>query len=108
MVDTSNAHVRKERGSNVPQTEANEAQRLLNDPAYTRGFNNVRDFLIRELETLKHDGSPEMDNYEREICRTLRTLTSTKRAMTVGIQGQDLRAAGFRPRKPETEEQKQG
>jgi hypothetical protein len=103
MVDTQNAHKRPENQTRRESGEvkANEAHRLLNDPAYVAGFKRVRDALIYELENLKHDGMPETDAYERELCRTLRTLTSTKRAMSLGIQGQALREADFRPRKPE-------
>jgi len=105
MVDTKNAHVRAEtskRESN--EVLANEAKRLLTDPAYVRGFDLVRTGLISSLENFKHDGSPEADAWEREVCRSLRTLVSTKRAMSAGVQGQQLREAGFRAHDPETEQ----
>lgn len=109
MVDTKNAHVRKEtskRQSN--EVLANEAKRLLTDPAYIRGFDLVRDGLIRSLEEFKHDGSQEADNWERETCRALRTLISTRRAMSAGVQGQQLREAGYRARAPESDESTEG
>lgn len=109
MVDTKNAHVRKETSKRQSkEVLANEAKRLLTDPAYVRGFELVRDGLIRSLEEFKHDGSAEADNWEREVCRTLRTLISTKRAMSAGVQGQTLREAGYRARAPESDESKEG
>ena len=110
MADTHNAYVRPEgsKRRESGEVKANDAQRLLNDPAYVAGFNRVRDALIRELENLKHDGTSETDAYEREICRTLRTLNSTKRAMSLGIQGQELRNADFKSRAPEPDETSEG
>ena len=94
--DTKNAHVRKGRRSS-PDVEASEAQRLLDDPAFIRGFEAVREGMVNEIINLKHDGSNEMDEYERECCRTLRTLSSLKRAISLGVQGHQLRLAEFRP-----------
>ena len=109
MVDTRNAHIRKEESKRQSkEVLANEAKRLLTDPAYVRGFDLVRAGLIRELEIAKPDGSPEFENWEREICRALRTLISTKRAMSAGVQGQTLREAGFRASDPETDKSKEG
>lgn len=103
--DTSNAQVR--RGSaarKAADTQASEAQRLLDDPAFIRGFDAVREGMINELSNLKHDGQPETDAYERELCRTLRTLNSLKRAISLGVQGQKLRLAEFRPAEPNSED----
>lgn len=100
--DTSNAHIRK--GSSKresPELQAGEAQRLLDDPAFIRGFDAVREGCIHELEGIKHDGTEMLDDYEREICRTLRTLKSVKRAIALGIQGQKLRLAEFKSQEPE-------
>jgi hypothetical protein len=109
MVDTRNAHVRPEKSTRqATDVQANEAQRLLNDPAYIRGFDMVRDGLIRSLEQFKHGGSKEDDDWEREVCRSLRTLISTRRAMSAGVQGQQLREAGYRAHDPETDESKEG
>lgn len=109
MVDTRNAHIRK--GESKRQSKdvlANDAKRLLADPAYVRGFDLVRNGLIRSLEEFKHDGSKEADDWERETCRALRTLISTRRAMNAGVQGQTLREAGYRARAPESDETKEG
>lgn len=105
MVDRNNAHKRSEKSlrRQSGEVEAEDAKRLLNDPAYQRGFENVRNALISLIENFQHDGSPEADANEREICRSLRTLTRTKRAMALGIQGQVLKAADFRPHAPNDE-----
>jgi hypothetical protein len=109
MVDTKNAHVRPEKSKRqATDVQANEAKRLLNDPAYMRGFDMVRDGLIHSLEQFKHSGSKEDDDWEREVCRSLRTLISTRRAMSAGVQGQILREAGFRAVAPDSDELKEG
>ena len=103
--DTANAHVRK--GSSrreSPDANAEQAKRLLDDPAFVRGFDAVRDGVIREIENLKHDGQQATIDYELELCRTLRNLNAVRRAIALGVQGQALRLAEFRPRAPESEE----
>lgn len=80
---------------------ASEAQRLLDDPAFQRGFSNLRDQLIKELEDLKHDGQSQTSDYELEICRTLRTLRSLRRGIALGVQGQTIRLADFQAKGPE-------
>ena len=97
MADTKNAHVRGKTRSRRqdPNVQAEDAQRLLNDPAFIRGFAAVKDGLINEIVNLKHDGQPQTDDYERELCRTLRTLNSVRRAIAIGVQGQKLRLAEY-------------
>ena len=99
MADTKNAHVRGKTRSRrqTPDVKAEDAQRLLNDPAFIRGFEAVKEGMINEIVNLKHDGQPQTDAYERELCRTLRTLNSVKRAIAIGVQGQKLRLAEFQP-----------
>ena len=102
MADTGNAHVRT--GSSKRESSeviANDAQRLLDDPAFKRGVELVREGLIRELENIRHDGSPEVEDFEREVCRTLRNLKSMRHMIAGCVQGQTLREAGFRPVAPE-------
>lgn len=103
--DRGNAHVRgQRRGKRAePEVAAAEAQRLLDDPAFTAGVNRVRDGLVAGLESIKSDGSAEGEAYEREICRALRTLKSVTRAINTTVQGQALRLADFRPRAVEDE-----
>ena len=102
--DTSNAQIRKDSKRESSEVVANDAKRLLDDPAYQRAVDLVREGLVRELEQLKHDGSPEMEDFEREVCRSLRSLKSTRLAITACVQGQTLREAGFRPIPPQTED----
>ena len=97
QANTGNAHVRSQ--STVRQSkevQADEAQRLLDDPAFQRGFDNVRNGCIALLENMQHDGSAAMHDYEQEICRTLRTLARLRRTIAIGVQGQTLRLADFR------------
>jgi hypothetical protein len=102
MANTRNAHVRKASSKRrSDEVTSEEAKRLLDDPAFQRGFENVRNGLIRLLEEMQHDGSTEMKRYEREITRSLRTLNRLKRTIALGVQGQQLRLADFKPQKPE-------
>lgn len=95
--DTKNAHIRGDQSRREsPDQKAAEAQRLMDDPAFIRGFDAVKEGLVNELSNLQHDGSPEVDAFEREVCRSLRTLQSLKRAISLGVQGQALRLAEFR------------
>ena len=102
--DPTNAHIRKKSGKRQsPDVQADEAQRLLDDPAFIRGFDAVREGCIHALENIKHDGQQVTDDHEREVCRTLRTLNSVKRAIALGVQGQKLRLAEYKPVEPEKE-----
>ena len=104
MVDKQNAHIRSEVSKReAPDVIANEAERLLTDPAYVRGYTNVREGIVYQLENMKHGGGKEDDDYCLELCRVLRTLKSTKRAMSVGVQTQSLREHNFRAQVPEDE-----
>ena len=95
--DTQNAHIRKTRKRQSPEVQSEDAQRLLNDPAFERGFTAVREGMINEIINLKHDGSDELVAYEVECCRVLRTLESLKRAIAIGPQVNRLRLADFQP-----------
>ena len=99
MADTKNAHIRSNTRTRrqAPDVQADDAQRLLNDPAFIRAFDAVKEGMINEIVNLKHDGQPQTDAYERELCRVLRTLNSVKRAIAIGVQGQKLRLAEFQP-----------
>ena len=102
--DTSNAQIRKGSKRESSEVVANDAKRLLDDPAYVRGVELVREGLVRELEQMKHDGSPELEDFEREVCRSLRSLKSVRHAITACVQGQTLREAGFKPVEPQVED----
>ena len=98
--NTGNAHIRPESSVRAStEVQAADAERLLNDPAFQRAFGTVRDSCVDLLEQLQHDGSESMDEYEREICRTLRTMTRIKRVLSISVQGQRLRLADFQPEK---------
>jgi hypothetical protein len=97
-INTENAHVRPTSTRQSADVLAGEAEQLLRNPAFERGFAAVRDGLVNELAILKHDGQPATDAYERELCRAIRTLNGVKRALTLGVQGNKLRLAEFRPK----------
>lgn len=105
MVDRNNAHIRTDaKQDQSSDLNAAEAERLMNDPALKRGFQAVQDGLVNQLLNAKSDGSEEYDAWEREICRSLRTLTGVKRALSISIQGKQLREAGFQSQDPENSE----
>ena len=102
--DLTNAHVRKRTARRQqPDVKAEEADRLLNDPAFLRAYTAVHEGMVNEIVSLKHDGSREVDDLERECCRVLRTLNSMRRALAMGVQGQKLRLAEFQSIEPEPE-----
>lgn len=100
--DTKNAHIRKE-STRREDTEvvSEEARRILDDPAFQRGFNVVKDGLIKELMEMQHDGSAAMSDYQDEVCRALRTLHSVRRGIGMGIQREKLRLFDFTAKEPE-------
>ena len=107
LPDRSNAHIRRGPASRraSPGVQADEAERLFNDPAFIRGFDGTEKALVDLIAQVKHDGSPEMFAAEQEMCRTLRTLRSLKRIISTTIQGQKLRLADFKPRDPEDDQE---
>ncbi len=90
-VDKGNAHIRSSKRQSGAVVAA-EARRLLDDPAFNAGIDRVRDGLVAELENIKHDGQPETDAYEREICRALRMLKSLTRSISLTVQGEAFKA----------------
>lgn len=70
---------------------AGEAEQLLENPAFQRAYDAVRDGCIKILEDMQHDGSPEMVDQELEICRTLRTLKSVRRNLSLAVQRRELK-----------------
>ncbi len=93
----SNAHVRKDSKRQAVDTLAADAERLVNDPAFIQGFDGLRNDTIKLIESTQHDGSPEFDAAEREMCRTLRTLDQLRKRITLCTQAQALRLAEFKP-----------
>lgn len=104
MADTKNAHIRKGSTGRSPEIQVEEAKRLLDDPAFQRAFDAVREGMINEIVNFQHDGQPQTDAYEREVCRTLRTLHSLRKAISLGVQRQELRLADFRSINPNEDE----
>lgn len=95
--DIGNAHVRKGR-KDAPDfsAEAEEAQRLLDDPAFQRAYHRVRDGLIGEIERYRSQGQPEDDAYLLEVCRSLRTLHGLRKAIGAADHRAALKAANYR------------
>lgn len=109
----SNAHVRKEKvkpeiaeSRKKAEVLAGDAERLLNDPAFKQGFDGLRNDTIKLIESTPHDGSPEFDAAEREMCRTLRTLDQLRKRITLCTQIQALRLADFKSVEDERPEDK--
>ncbi len=98
LPDPRNAHVRSASSRReAPDVVTEDAQRLLNDPAFTRACEAMREGLVAQLETLKHDGSDGHRDYELEICRNLRVLRNMRHAIAAGGQISALQLAGFKP-----------
>lgn len=68
------------------EVAANDASRLLNDPAFKTAIQRVNDEIAREIRTLDHDGSPEKDAHERELCRELRLLDKLVSKIAAPVQ----------------------
>ena len=102
--DTENAQLRSTLQRGSEDAKAAEAQRFLDDPAYKRALDAVREGLVNALENIKHDGQAETDAMEREICRSLRTLNSVNRALHLAGQGHKLRLADFKALASESDE----
>ncbi len=99
VTNAKNAHIRKQSSKRQsPEVQTDEAQRLLDDPAFQRGFSAVREGMIQEIINLKHDGSAATNDFEAECCRVLRTLHSVRRGISIGIQRQSLRLADLQPK----------
>lgn len=104
QANRKNAHVRRGRRGNTVEAvrqsvelQANEAEQLLNHPAFKRGFDATHDAIIKMICETPSDGSPEFEAAEREMCRSLRTLYSLKMTITKSVQKQKLRLADFKP-----------
>lgn len=78
---------------NSARTEAEDAKQLLENPAYKRLIIAAERDLMAEIVNLKHDGSKEADDHERELCRELRTFTRIKAKLLLQSAGARFRAA---------------
>jgi len=100
-----NAHIRKTKRADSG-VKAEQALRLLDDPAFQDAVEKVR----REFTDALSDVNPEEFNmerdaaFERELCRSLRTLNRVVRAVCLAYNGQKLRLAEFRPNRAGNED----
>lgn len=95
MVDTNNAHIRQNQPKptrNSLLNEANSYEALFNDPKFTGLLESQRAALIEELESFEHDGSPEAQNKQDEICRELRLWRRLRKTLRHKIDRTKLRA----------------
>lgn len=101
-IDKKNAHIRSTSRRQSSEVKAEGANRILNDPAFTESFTDLRENIIKAIENSEvYDGSPESENYLLEQCRHLVVLKNIKGMMTRRIQGERLRVAEFKPKTPE-------
>ena len=90
--------MRRESRRQSPEVTAGDAERLQNDPAFIKAFDETRETIIDALERLVINGTDEQVEVERELCRSLRTLGTVRRTLLKSAAGQKLREADFRPR----------
>lgn len=80
-----------------PSVEAEDARRVLADPAVTAAFERMEKACVDALALAQSDGSPEFQQQQDETVRTLRTIRRLRMGMGIKTQLDDLRAAGFKP-----------
>jgi hypothetical protein len=100
----NNAHIRGQTPGAKQPVVADEAARLATDPTLQKAFEDVRMSLVRQIESAPISGDPRDLATEHEICQQLRGLSGVRRALLTAAQGQQLRAADFRPHAPEPKE----
>lgn len=100
----NNAHVRGDSKRQAVETVAADADRLLNDPAFIQGFDGLKNDIVKLIESTVPDGSSECEDAEREMCRTLRTMSNLRRRISASVQNQTLRLAEFKSIEPEKED----
>lgn len=81
-----------------PDVVAADAARALADPVYQRSLEAAEEALVDSLAMAKDDGSARFDDWERETCRTLRTLRRIRSGVSLLPQLDELRANNFAPR----------
>lgn len=85
---------------------ANDAARILSDPAFKRAVLDTERQLVEKISNGVSDGSPEFEAQEREYCRELRTLKKLVRNLSGTVHRQDLRDSNFAPQTPDKTERK--
>lgn len=95
--DTGNAHVRPEAQTKDAESQqlAAAVMRLGNDPDFRRVIEKMRSETVRLIENIQTDGAPETEQYERELCRTLRTLHAFPRLFVKVEANERLKASDF-------------
>lgn len=88
---------------NSVRIEAEDAKQLLESPAYKRMIIAAERSLMAEIVNLKHDGTKEADDQERELCRELRTFTRIKATLLQQSAGARFRAAKENAKSPQNE-----
>lgn len=71
------------------EVAANDATRLLNDPAFKLAVQRVTEDITRNIRRHEHDGSEAADLKDLELCRELRVLEK----VVSKIGGQSQRGA---------------
>ena len=91
-----NAQIRGVIPGTKQPTAADDAHRLMSDPALQKAFAELRMSIVGQIERLVIDGEPTTTAIEAELCRTLRVVSGVKRALGLALQGQILRDHDFR------------
>lgn len=73
------------------EVAANDASRLLNDPAFKRAIERIRSDLVGKIASHEHDGTEDDDAFDLERCRELRTLERIVRKIAAGPAWQSLK-----------------
>lgn len=80
---------------NDPSVIAADTRRILADPTVVRALDEMREELVRAIETTPCTGTPEDTERHLEMGRMLRTLRRMRSGMNLRAQLDDLRAANF-------------
>lgn len=79
-----------------PSVIAEDVRRLLAEPLIGEAFDRYEQALVDELASRQHDGSDAFEDWERELCRTIRTIRRFRYGLNKVPQLDDLRNADFR------------
>ncbi len=88
---TRKPHLRR----NDPDVKANDALRIVSDPAVVREFEQMEREIIEQI-VVAPDGTDESIEMERELCRQLRTMRRLRTGLQLTPQLQTLREAEYR------------
>ena len=85
---------------NDPDVKANDALRVVSDPAVVREFEQMEREIIEQI-VVAPDGTSESIEMERELCRQLRTMRRLRTGLQLTPQLNDLREAEYQSKHPE-------